>query len=72
MVWLIGVSRERDHPLQATSSEEVKAAFMLLLLLTVACLVIIAPLREHSFAGEIPAKRPTGPRTNAQHTVNKD
>lgn len=39
MVWVSRVSRERDHPLEATSSEEVKAAFVSLL--SAACLVII-------------------------------
>ena len=34
-------SRERDRPLEATSSEEVKATFVLLL--SAACLVIIHP-----------------------------
>lgn len=44
MVWgsrVCGVSRERDRPLEATSSEEVKAAFVWLL--SAACLVIIPP-----------------------------
>lgn len=39
MVWVSRVSRERDRPLEATSSEEVKAAFVSLL--SAACLVII-------------------------------
>lgn len=44
VVW---VSRDMDHPLQATSSEEVKAAFMLLL--TAACLVIIPLYMSRAF-----------------------
>lgn len=54
------VSRERDHPLEATSSEEVKAAFVWLL--SAACLVIIPLLLyEHrpGFPGEIQPYWPT-------------
>jgi len=39
VVWVSRVSRERDRPLEATSTEEVKAAFVSLL--SAACLVII-------------------------------
>lgn len=54
VVWVSRVSRERDHPLEATSSEEVKAAFVSLL--SAACLVIIPPQYKHrpGFPGEIP------------------
>lgn len=55
MVWVSRVSRERDHPLEATSSEEVNAAFVWLL--SAARLVIIPLLyisADRAFAGEIP------------------
>lgn len=60
--------RSRARPsLQATSSEEVKAAFVLLLL--AACLLIIL-----SVCADLGSKRdPTNqPMKSAQHTVNKD
>lgn len=55
-----GASRERDRPLEATSSEEVKAAFVWLL--SAACLVIIPSICEHRprvIQGRSIPKRPT-------------
>lgn len=72
MVWVSRVSREsreRDHPLEATSSEEVNAAFVSLL--SAACLVII-PLYMSADRAFQERSNPTGPRKSAQHTVNKD
>lgn len=70
VVWVSRVSRERDRLLEATSSEEVKAAFVSLLL--AACLVIIPPppWAQAGFSRRDPNS--TGPRKSAQHTVNKD
>ncbi len=59
MVWVSRASRERDRPLEATSSEEVKAAFVSLL--SAACLVII-PLymsTDRAFQERSQPNRPT-------------
>lgn len=68
VVWVSRVSRERDHPLEATSSEEVKAAFVSLL--SAACLVIIPPHHEHrpGFPGEIPTRLAHGRVHNTPST----
>lgn len=68
MVWVSRVSRERDRPLEATSSEEVKAAFVSLL--SAACLVIIPPHHEHrlGFPGEIPTQLAHGRVHNTPST----
>lgn len=60
MVWVSRVSRERDRPLEATSSEEVKAAFVSLL--SAACLVIIPPQYERrpGFPEQIPTQAAHG------------
>lgn len=71
---MVRVSRERDRPLEATSSEEVKAAFVTLL--SAACLVIAptTPLRppryEHrpGFPEEIPTQATHGRVHNTPST----
>ena len=68
MVWVSRVSREWDHPLETTSSEEVNAAFVSLLLAV--CLVIIPPLYEHrlDFSREIPTQLAHGRVHNTPST----
>lgn len=68
-VWVSRVSRERDHPLEATSSEEVNAAFVPLL--SAACLVIIRLYVKTDWTFQ-KRSQPASPRKSAQHTINKD
>lgn len=80
MVRVSRVRSERDCPSKATSSEEVKAAFVPLQ--SAACLVIIPLLqplppqpaltvsRDWAFQERFPDL--AGPQESAQHTVSKD
>lgn len=70
VVWVSWVSGEWGRPLEATSSEEVKAAFVSLL--SAACLVIIPPSLWAQTGLSRRDPNSTGPRKSAQHTVNKD
>lgn len=70
MFWVSWASRERDCPLEATSSEEVKAAFVSLL--SAACLVIIHSLNMSTDQAFQERSQLCRLWKGAQPTVNND